>query len=145
VKTYDERDLAVEPEPIYAAFREALREMCGSLSDQFVDTFDYCLALKERQAHEIGAKQATNGKHCSAVAALVGALRRLNGTTNARKRAKKLQAERRAKIAPEVPAELVEPDWAATCENCGATPVLPMTGMCGPCTFGEAETAGGNW
>jgi hypothetical protein len=39
----------------------------------------------------------------------------------------------------------IEPDWTHTCENCGATPVVPLTGMCGPCTFGEADTAGGNW
>lgn len=38
-----------------------------------------------------------------------------------------------------------EPDWSRTCEVCGARPVVPSTGMCGPCTFGEAETAGGNW
>jgi hypothetical protein len=39
----------------------------------------------------------------------------------------------------------MKPDWAGTCENCGASPIVPLTGMCGPCTFGEAETAGGNW
>lgn len=39
----------------------------------------------------------------------------------------------------------VTPDWETKCDNCGATPILPDTGMCGPCTFGEAETAGGNW
>jgi hypothetical protein len=38
-----------------------------------------------------------------------------------------------------------EPDWSRTCEVCGARPVVPSTGMCGPCTFGEIETAGGNW
>lgn len=38
----------------------------------------------------------------------------------------------------------VRPDFNHACQ-CGATPVLPITGMCGPCTFGEAETAGGNW
>lgn len=37
------------------------------------------------------------------------------------------------------------PDWSRTCELCGASPVVPATGMCGPCTFGEADTAGGNW
>jgi len=39
----------------------------------------------------------------------------------------------------------VAPDYERECDNCGATPILPMTGMCGPCTFGEAETADGNW
>lgn len=37
------------------------------------------------------------------------------------------------------------PDWTRACEACGASPVLPATGMCGPCSFGEAETFGGNW
>lgn len=39
----------------------------------------------------------------------------------------------------------MEPDWETKCMNCGAVPVVPATGMCGPCTFGEAETIGGNW
>jgi hypothetical protein len=38
-----------------------------------------------------------------------------------------------------------EPDWDHDCEVCGARPIVPATGMCGPCTFGEAETADGNW
>jgi hypothetical protein len=38
-----------------------------------------------------------------------------------------------------------DPDWSRTCKVCEARPVVPSTGMCGPCTFGEAETAGGNW
>ena len=37
------------------------------------------------------------------------------------------------------------PDWTKNCEVCGATPVHPATGMCGPCTFGDADTANGNW
>jgi hypothetical protein len=37
------------------------------------------------------------------------------------------------------------PDWSRKCETCGQTPVVPSTGMCGPCTFGESETADGNW
>ena len=39
----------------------------------------------------------------------------------------------------------IEPDWTRTCTNCEATPVVPCTGLCGPCTFGESETADGNW
>ena len=31
------------------------------------------------------------------------------------------------------------------CEVCGAKPVVRATGLCGPCTFGEAATANGNW
>ncbi len=38
-----------------------------------------------------------------------------------------------------------EPDWGRACSVCEATPVVPVTGLCGPCTFGEAETANGNW
>jgi hypothetical protein len=38
-----------------------------------------------------------------------------------------------------------DPDWSGRCLNCGSSPVVPQTGLCGPCTFGEAETAGGNW
>jgi hypothetical protein len=37
------------------------------------------------------------------------------------------------------------PDWSRRCEVCGQSPVVPITGMCGPCTFGEAETVGGRW
>ena len=39
----------------------------------------------------------------------------------------------------------MEPDWTGTCEVCGASPIVPATGMCGPCTFGEADTVNGNW
>ena len=38
-----------------------------------------------------------------------------------------------------------DPDWTGSCSNCGESPIVPATGMCGPCTFGEASTAGGNW
>ena len=38
-----------------------------------------------------------------------------------------------------------EPDWAGVCEVCGASPTMPETGMCGPCSTGEADTVGGNW
>ena len=38
-----------------------------------------------------------------------------------------------------------EPDWGGECEVCGQSPIVPLTGMCGPCTWGEAETVGGNW
>lgn len=37
------------------------------------------------------------------------------------------------------------PDWTKKCEVCDCSPIVPLTGMCGPCTFGEADTAGGNW
>ena len=38
-----------------------------------------------------------------------------------------------------------EPDWSSECDVCGMSPIVPITGMCGPCTWGEAETIGGNW
>lgn len=37
------------------------------------------------------------------------------------------------------------PDWSSSCDVCGASPVVPQTGMCGPCTWGDAESANGNW
>jgi hypothetical protein len=37
-----------------------------------------------------------------------------------------------------------EPDYSRKCQ-CGQTPVVPEADMCGPCTFGEAGTAGGEW
>ena len=39
----------------------------------------------------------------------------------------------------------LEPDWTGTCDNCGASPIVPATGMCGPCTFGTADAIDGNW
>lgn len=39
----------------------------------------------------------------------------------------------------------MEPDWSGKCEVCDQSPIVPMTGMCGPCTFGEADTVAGNW
>ena len=46
-------------------------------------------------------------------------------------------------ILPDDPR--VQPDWDTECEVCGQKPVMPLTGMCGPCTTGEASTLGGNW
>lgn len=36
-------------------------------------------------------------------------------------------------------------DWSTPCAVCDALPTVTETGMCGPCTWGEAATAGGNW
>lgn len=61
---------------------------------------------------------------------------------------RKEQAAAEAKAAPKertVGKKDTEPDWTGTCEVCGASPIVPATGMCGPCTFGEADTVGGNW
>jgi hypothetical protein len=37
------------------------------------------------------------------------------------------------------------PDWTRGCTTCGEKPVMPATGLCGPCATGDADTAGGNW
>jgi hypothetical protein len=37
------------------------------------------------------------------------------------------------------------PDWKRQCETCGNAPVVGATGLCGPCTWGEAETMNGAW
>jgi hypothetical protein len=39
----------------------------------------------------------------------------------------------------------MEPDWEHECDVCGSVPTVPETGMCGPCTFGDASTADGDW
>ena len=54
----------------------------------------------------------------------------------------KKKQRKAATVADSVDAE---PDYSRECEVCGASPVLPVTGMCGPCTFGEADTIDGNW
>ncbi len=36
-------------------------------------------------------------------------------------------------------------NWHAPCQNCGELPTVHPTELCGPCCFGEADTAGGNW
>lgn len=36
-------------------------------------------------------------------------------------------------------------DWTRDCEVCDARPVVNITGLCGPCTWGESETINGNW
>ena len=35
--------------------------------------------------------------------------------------------------------------WDGECEVCGQSPTVRATGLCGPCTWGEADTIGGNW
>lgn len=37
------------------------------------------------------------------------------------------------------------PDYGRKCSVCGESPIVPATGMCGVCTFGTADAAGGNW
>jgi hypothetical protein len=52
---------------------------------------------------------------------------------------------RKAEGRKKADSKATEPDWKTPCFVCGEKPTVPCTGMCGPCTFGEAETAGGNW
>lgn len=47
--------------------------------------------------------------------------------------------------ATQQPLPLVAPNHAVRCMNCGATPTVGILELCGPCVFGEADTAGGNW
>ena len=52
----------------------------------------------------------------------------------------KRRTVRRNTFTPET-----DPDWSVSCDVCGSSPVVPVSGMCGPCTFGEADTVAGNW
>lgn len=36
-------------------------------------------------------------------------------------------------------------DWQTPCVVCDQLPTVHPTELCGPCCFGEADTAGGNW
>lgn len=38
-----------------------------------------------------------------------------------------------------------DPDWGLECDVCGMSPAMPLTGLCGPCNFGEADTILGDW
>lgn len=38
-----------------------------------------------------------------------------------------------------------DPDWATPCQQCDEVPTVHPTRLCGPCCFGDAHTAGGNW
>jgi len=58
------------------------------------------------------------------------------GKRNKRKRSKKFAAGD-SKDRPL--GERLEPDFEATCEVCGSGPVVPGTGLCGPCCYGSAK------
>lgn len=64
------------------------------------------------------------------------------GTTKTKIRRVK-RAEPKDLLDPNDPR--VRPDHSKVCASCGDGPIVPLTGLCGPCTFGEADTAGGNW
>jgi len=65
----------------------------------------------------------------------------LKGYKNLPKSCKPCRDRRRTKREEDA----TSPDWSKTCMNCGMPPIVPTSGMCGPCTFGEAETVNGNW
>ena len=52
---------------------------------------------------------------------------------------------RPGKMTPAENKEAFAADYTRECEVCGSKPVVNETGLCGPCTFGEADTVGGNW
>ena len=63
-----------------------------------------------------------------------------------KKKAKKPAPDvKSARKTADVSSKDTEPDWGGKCEVCGQSPIVPLTGMCGPCTYGEADTADGNW
>ena len=46
---------------------------------------------------------------------------------------------------PEKMREDYEPDYMKACENCETSPIVPVSGLCGPCHWGMAGTIDGNW
>jgi len=52
---------------------------------------------------------------------------------------------RRARQQKQKQEATIEPNWDIPCMNCDSTPTVGDTELCGPCCFGEADTAGGNW
>jgi hypothetical protein len=61
----------------------------------------------------------------------------------------KLEADRRAaleqKAVDSPKGKAFRKNWSAKCMNCDQKPTVGDTDLCGPCCFGEAETANGNW
>jgi hypothetical protein len=55
----------------------------------------------------------------------------------------KLKAQREP--TAEENEQAFEKNWQKPCMNCGQKPTVGTTRLCGPCCFGEADTAGGNW
>ena len=55
------------------------------------------------------------------------------------------QRKKRKKIQVGPKLKDGDKDWNRPCQNCEATPTVHPTQLCGPCCFGEADTAGGNW
>lgn len=68
-----------------------------------------------------------------------------NLRTEKRKRNRQRLQAKRDPMLPLAKLEKGDPNWQCKCTNCGETPTVHPTKLCGPCCFGEAETAGGNW
>lgn len=54
------------------------------------------------------------------------------------------QKKRQEKEAKQPQVLSKEKEWGI-CASCGQEQPLTEVGMCGPCTFGEADTINGNW
>jgi hypothetical protein len=39
----------------------------------------------------------------------------------------------------------IDKNWQVKCENCDQVPTVGTSKLCGPCYFGEGDTADGNW
>jgi hypothetical protein len=58
--------------------------------------------------------------------------------------AKKRKPNARKEDRPERRPSMAH-NYDAECMCCAATPTVGKSRMCGPCYFGDASTAGGNW
>lgn len=50
----------------------------------------------------------------------------------------------RAYTQPELERDFA-PNWQRACCNCAAKPVVPLSGLCGPCHWGTAAAVDGGW
>ncbi len=57
----------------------------------------------------------------------------------------KKSAGKGKKESPEEKEFGMEKNWKHPCDVCESLPTVGKSGLCGPCCFGEAATAGGNW
>ncbi|MNK80829.1 hypothetical protein D3C87_1005600 [compost metagenome] len=55
------------------------------------------------------------------------------------------QLAKRAAAASGAKLNNGDKDWKTPCQNCEQVPTVHPVALCGPCCFGEAATAGGNW
>lgn len=55
-----------------------------------------------------------------------------------------MSAQPAKKQPPKAPPD-VSKNWTIKCENCQQVPTVGKSRLCGPCYFGEADTANGEW